>query len=124
MTDDLTSLQTRITTIVGDEERLNRDRKTARGEQQAYRDVEKRSEAAKLATLDKEKEHQLGVNAEKERKFQEALRREGEELVNLSKEIRDEYVTEIRHRELAKEKLQTKIIALEAKLRNIEGARP
>lgn len=124
MTNDLTPLQSRITTIVGDEERLNRNRKNARGAQQSRRDIEKRAEAVKLATLDKEKDHQVRANADKERKFQEILRREGEELVNLSKEIRDDYVAEIRHRETAKETLQAKITALEAKLRGIEGGRP
>jgi hypothetical protein len=123
MTDDLTALQTRITRIVGEEDRLNRDRRTARGAQQAHRDDEKRTESANLATLEKEKEHQIGVNAEKEHKFQEALRRDGEELVNFSKGIRDDYIVEIHHREAAKEKLQEKITALESKLRSIEGAR-
>ena len=124
MSDDLTPLQSRISTLVGDEERLNRNRMTGMKSKKDHRDVEKRTETAKLATLEKEKDHQLGVNAEKERKFQEALRQEGEELVNVSKEIRDDYIEEIRHREAAKGKLQTKITALEAKLRTIEGRRP
>lgn len=124
MTDDIKSLQSRITTIVEDEERLNRNRKNARGVKQSRRDSEKRTEAAHIATLDKEKDRQMDVNAEKERKFQTELKREGEELVNLSKEIRDDYITEARHRELAKEKLQTKVTAVETKIRNIKGARP
>ena len=123
MSDDIKPLQDRISKIVGDEERLNRNRKSARDEKSAHRDAEKRTEATHLATLEREKEHQLAVNAQKEHKFQEALRREGEELVNVSKEIRDDYVAEIHHREAAKERLQTKISALEAKLRSIEGAR-
>jgi hypothetical protein len=45
-------------------------------------------------------------------------------LVNASKEIRDDYIAEIRHREVAKEKLQAKVTALEAKLRSVEGVRP
>ena len=124
MADDITPLQSRISAIVGKEDRLNRDRKDALGAKQARRDVEKRSETASLTTLEKEKEHQVKTNADTERKFQEELKREGEELINLSKEIRDDYVAEIRHREIAKEKLQSKVAALEAKLRSIEGARP
>ena len=123
MTDDIKPLQSRISTIVGDEERLNRNRKSALGAKQARRDSEKRSEAANLSTLEREREHQVRANADKERKFQEELKREGEELVNLSKEIRDEYIAETRHREAAKEKLQAKVSALEAKLRSIEGTR-
>lgn len=124
MTDDITPLQSRISAIVGDEDRLNRNRKSALGAKQARRDAEKRSEAANLSTLEREKEHQVRTNTDKERKFQEELKREGEELVNLSKEIRDDYIAETRHREAAKEKLQTKVSALEAKLRSIEGERP
>ena len=124
MTDDITPLQPRISAIVADEDRLNRNRKNALMTKQARRDVEKRSEAVNLLTLEKQKTHQVRTNADKERKFQEELKREGEELVNLSKEIRDDYIAEIRHREAAKEKLQAKVIALETKLRSIEGARP
>jgi len=124
MSDDITPLQSRITTIVGDEERLNRNRKKALDIKKVRRDTEKRSEVANLATLEKEKESQMRVNADKERKYVEELKREGEELVNVSKEIRDDYIAEIRHREAAKEKLQAKITALEVKLRDIEGARP
>ena len=124
MTDDMTPLQSRITKIVGDEERLNRNRLTGMKTKKDHRDAEKRTETANLATLEKEKEHQIGVNAEKERRFQDALRREGEELADLSREIRDEYATEIRHRQTAMEKLQGKITTLEDKLRNIEGTRP
>ncbi|MFA7682344.1 MAG: hypothetical protein WCX61_04930 [Candidatus Peribacteraceae bacterium] len=124
MTDDITALQSRITAIVSNEDRLNRERKGARGVRQARRDVEKRSEAANLSTTEKEKQHQVRTNADKERKFQEEMKREGEELVNFSKEIRDDYTAEVRHREMAKEKLQTKVTALETKLRRIGEARP
>lgn len=124
MTDDLTPLQTRITTIVGDEERLNRNRKSAIDLKKGRRDVEKRSEVASLATLEKEKQSQMRVNEGKEQKFLADIKREGDELVNASKEVRDEYIAEVRHREIFKEKLQTKVTALEAKLRSIEGARP
>lgn len=123
MTDDLMPLQSRITTIVGDEERLNRNRKNALDVKKTRRAVEKHSEDAKLATLDREKEHQKRINADKEHKFTEELKREGEELINLSKEIRNEYIAEIKHREVAKEKLQTKVSALEEKLRGIERSR-
>ncbi|ALM09684.1 MAG TPA: hypothetical protein DEB30_00660 [Candidatus Peribacter riflensis] len=122
--DTIQPLQERITKIVGDEERLNRNRVTGMKTKKDRRDAEKRTETSNLATLEREKAQQMGANAEKERKFQEALRREGEELVDLSKGIRDDYIAEIRHREVAKEQLQTKITALEGKLRTIEGARP
>jgi len=122
--DNIQPLQDRISKIVGDEERLNRTRKSAVEAQKAHRDSEKRTESAHLATMDRDREHQLGLNAEKERKFQEKMRKEGEELVNLSKEIRDDYIAETRHREAAKDKLQSKVTALESKLRSIESARP
>lgn len=109
---------------MGNEERLNRERKSALTAKKARRDIEKRSEVANLAILEKEKEHQMMMNADKERKFAEDLKREGEELINVSKEIRDDYIAEIRHREEAKAKLQVKVSALEAKLRKIEEARP
>ncbi|MDD5751007.1 MAG: hypothetical protein PHS73_00625 [Candidatus Peribacteraceae bacterium] len=125
MSDDtIQPLQDRITKIVSDEEHLNSNRKSALAVKKSRRDGEKRTEVANLAKLEHEKEHQMGVNAEKERKYMEELKREGEELVNVSKEIRDDYITEIRHRELAKEKLQAKIGTLETKLRSIKAARP
>lgn len=124
MTDDLTPLQSRITKIVGDEERLNQNRKSALGARQAHRDAEKRTEAASLATLQSEKEHQMGVNAAKEHTYQEALRREGEELMNVSKEIRNDYATEVQRRKVAEEQLRGKVAALETRLRNVKAARP
>jgi hypothetical protein len=124
MTDDnINPLQDRITKIVGDENRLNRDRLTMRKEQTDRRDAEKRTETANLATLDREKGHQMGVNAEKERQFQEALRRDGEELVGLSKGIRDDYIAETQRREVAKKNLEGKVSALETKLRSIGSSR-
>lgn len=122
--DTIKPLQDRITKIVGDEERLNRNRLSGMKAKKDRREVEKRTETENLATLETEKNHQIGVNTEKERTFQEALRKEGEELVDLSKEIRNDYIEEIRHREAAKEKLQKKVVALEAKLRSIEAVRP
>lgn len=125
MTDDtIQSLQDRITKIVGDEERLNRKRLSGMKDKTDRRDSEKKKETVELATLETEKEQQMRVNAVKERKFLDELKREGEETVNLSKEIRDDYIAEIRHREVAKERLQAKVTALEAKLRGIERARP
>lgn len=124
MTDDLTPLQSRITTIVGDEERLNRNRTTGMKVKKDRRDAEKRTENAELATLEKEKQHQISVNAGKEQKYQTALKREGDELDNASKEIQADYIAEVRHREIAKSNLQTKVSALEARLRSIEGTRP
>jgi len=124
MTDDLTPLQSRITTIVGDEERLNRNRTTGIKVKKDRRDAEKRTENAKLATLEKEKEHQMSVNAGKEQKYQTELKREGEELENASKEIQADYIAEVRHRAVAKNNLQTKVTALEVKLRGIESGRP
>ena len=59
MTDDIVPLQSRITAIVDEENRLNRNRKNAIGIKQTRRDAEKRSESAKLLTLEKEKQHQL-----------------------------------------------------------------
>lgn len=123
MSDDITILQSRITAIVDDENRLNRERKTSLGVKQARRDSEKRTEAAKLSTLETDKTNQLRNNALKEQKFQEELKKEGEELVNLSREIRNDYITEAKHRESAKQQLQSKVTALETKLKNIEGRR-
>ncbi|PIQ76165.1 hypothetical protein COU78_01240 [Candidatus Peregrinibacteria bacterium CG10_big_fil_rev_8_21_14_0_10_49_24] len=124
MSDDITALQSRITAIVSDEERLNRNRKSALEVQQARRDSEKRTEAANMATTEKEKQRQIDSNAIKERKFLEELKKQGEELVNVSKEIRDDYVAEMHHRKVAKDKLQTKVAALETKMRSIKAARP
>ncbi len=124
MTDEMHTLQSRITKIVGDEERLNHNRLTGVKAKKDRRDIEKRKETANLATLEKEKELQMRTNAEKERTFLEELKHEGEELVNLSKEIRDDFIAETQHREAAREKLQAKVAALENKLRSIEGARP
>ncbi|MCF7844561.1 MAG: hypothetical protein K9M03_01910 [Kiritimatiellales bacterium] len=124
MSDDITTLQSRITAIVSDEERLNRTRKSALGKQQARRDTEKRTEAADLATIEQEKKHQIDMNEKKERKFNEDLKKQGAELVNVSKEIRDDYIAEMHHRKIAKEKLQTKVSALETKMQSIKSARP
>lgn len=123
MSDDLSPLESRISSIVDDEERLNRDRKSALGTKNARRDAEKRTEAAHMATLERGRDHQARTNAEKERKFQADIKREGE-IVDLSKEIRDDYIRETRHRQAAKESMQAKISALESKLRSIEGRRP
>ena len=123
MTDDIVPLQSRITAIVDEENRLNRNRKNAIGIKQTRRDAEKRSESAKLLTLEKEKQHQVIINADNEWEFQKELSREGVDLVNLSKEIRDDYIAESRHREVARENLQAKITALEAKMQSIKTAR-
>lgn len=124
MSDDITPLQSRITAIVSDEELLNRNRKSALETRQARRDGEKRTEAANLATIEKAKKDQMDINENKERKFMEDLKKQGTELVNVSKEIRDDYIAEMQHRKIAKEKLQTKIAALETKMRSIKAARP
>lgn len=124
MSDDINPLESRITKIVGQEERLNKNRISGMKAKTDHRNAEKRQEGYDLASLDREKADQLKTNSAKESKFQESLKREGEALVDLSKEIRDDYIAELRHREQAKEKLQAKVAALESKLRGIEGARP
>lgn len=124
MNDDISILQDRITKIVGSEERLNRERLTGMKVKKDRRDSEKRAETANLATLDSEKEHQLGINAVRERKYVEELRREGELPVDLSKKLRDEYAVEKRHREEFAKKMQSDASVLEAKLRSIEASRP
>ncbi|OGJ61077.1 hypothetical protein A3C37_03365 [Candidatus Peribacteria bacterium RIFCSPHIGHO2_02_FULL_53_20] len=122
--DNIQPLQDRIAKIVGDEERLNRNRLTALKVKTDRRDSEKRTENADLETLDRKKEQQIRVNADKERKFLDELKREGAELVHLSKELQHDHTEETRRRGEAKEKLQAKVTALEAKLRNVAGARP
>lgn len=124
MSDDITPLQSRIAKIAEDEKLLNRNRTSALEERKAQRDQEKRAEDANLATLGRERDHQMGLNVEKERKFQEAQRREGEELVNASKEIRDALAAEVQRRRVAEEMLQGKAAALEARLRKTKAARP
>lgn len=124
MNDDFTPLQDRITKIVGNEDRLNRERLTGMKVKKDRRDAEKRTETANLATLDTEKEHQLGVNAGKERKYVEEIKREGEVLVDLSKKLRDEYIMEKRHREETTTKMQAEATVLEQQLRSIETSRP
>lgn len=117
-------LQERITKIVGDEKKLNHNRRSALDAKKTQRNGEKRSEAADLATLDRQKEKQIRINRGKEQKFLEDVKREGDELVNVSREIRTDYITEVQHRETFEQKLQTKLTALEAKLRSIKAARP
>lgn len=124
MNDDITPLQNRIIMIDGNKDRLNRERLTGMKVKKDRRDSEKRAETAHLATLDTEKEHQLGVNAVKERKYLEELKREGEVLVDLSKKLREEYVVEKRHREETTTKMHYAATALEEKLRSIEASRP
>lgn len=124
MNDDITPLQDRITKIVGNEDRLNRERLTGIKAKKDRRDSEKRTEAANLATMNTEKENQLGINAVKERKYVEELKREGEVLVDLSKKLRDDYIVEKRHREETTTKMQGEASVLEEKLRRIEAARP
>ncbi len=124
MSDDITSLQSRIATLASDEERLNRLRRNAVSAKTARRDGEKRTEEAHLATLDRAKDQQLKVNADKEQKFQDDLKREGKELDAVSKKIREDFDAETRHRAEAKQKLQTEISAREAKLRSIASTRP
>lgn len=123
MTDDLTPLESRISTIVADEERLNRERVSGMKEKTNRREAEKRKETSELTTIENAKGSQMKEIAEKERKLEEEMRREGE-LVNASKEIRDDYIVEMKRREDVKQKLQAKLTALETKMRSIKNARP
>jgi len=124
MTDDITPIQSRIAKIAEDERLLNSNRKSALEGRKAQRDQEKRTEDADLAKLGMARNRQMELNAEKERKFQDAQRREGEELVNASREIQSAYAAEVQRRKEVGEVLQGKAAALETRLRNIKAERP
>lgn len=123
MTDDIQPLEARITKIIGEEERLNRTRKSALKVNDDRRNIEKRKEDTELATLETEKKRQLQANTVKETDFQKLQDREGKELVGFSKEIQSEYLAELEHRKLANNALKQKVTVLEAKLRTIEAGR-
>ena len=123
MTDDIKPLESRITQIISNEQRLNRNRQTALKANDDRRNVEKRKEDGDLATLETEKRRQVRANTIREGDFLQSQEREGREIIGLSKEIQRDYIAELEHRKFASNSLQQKVTTLETKLRNIEAGR-
>ena len=123
MSDDIKPLESRITKIIGEEERLNRNRKSALKTNDDKRNAEKRKENADLAILETEKRRQVRANTANESAFRMSQEKEGKELVSLSQEIQSAYIKETEHRKATQSSLQQRVTALEAKLRGIEANR-
>ena len=123
MSDDIKPLESRITKIIGEEERLNRNRKSALKTNDDKRNAEKRKENADLAILETEKRRQVRANTANESAFRMSQEREGKELVSLSQEIQFAYIKETEHRKATQSSLLQRVTALEAKLRGIEANR-
>lgn len=123
MSDDIRPLELRITKIIGEEDRLNRNRKLALKTNDDKRNAEKRKETADLALLETEKNKQVRANSANESAFRTLQEKEGNELVNLSRDIQSAYIKETDHRKATQSSLQQQVTALEEKLRGIEAGR-
>ncbi len=123
MSDDIKPLESRITKIIGEEDRLNRNRRNSLKVNDDRWKEEKRKEDAALATLDTEKQRQVSANTVKEQAFRKLQEKEGSELEDITKGIQAAYIAELEHRKNAMISMQQQLDALEAKMRSIEASR-
>ena len=123
MTDDLQTIQDRITKSVTREKSLNSSGALERKAETERRYAEKQKETAEFAKLKEEERRQTGETAKNDQASQEFLRQEGE-IIKLSEGIQRDFVEEVRRRESVEKALREKATTLEDQLQRIKAARP